>query len=85
MQVVYTYAGKGLGDAKLLRRLGRVRIPTLVLWGENDTAVTPAFGRAYADAFANARFQLIPGAAHIPVREAPEATFVAIDAFLAAT
>lgn len=83
MEVVYAYTGPSLRDPKLLRRLGRVQIPTLVLWGENDTAVTPDFGRAYAKAFANARFELIPDAAHMPVVEAPDATFAAIDAFLA--
>ncbi len=83
MEVVYAYAGRSLRDPKLLRRLGRVGIPTLVLWGENDSAVTPEFGQAYADAFAKARFEIIPGAAHMPVVEAPDATFAAIEAFLA--
>ena len=83
MEVVYAYAGRSLRDPKLLRRLGRVQTPTLVLWGQNDTAVTPEFGKAYADAFANARFEVIPAAAHMPVVEAPDATFAAIDAFLA--
>jgi pimeloyl-ACP methyl ester carboxylesterase len=83
MEVVYAYTGRSLRDPKLLRRLGRVQIPTLVLWGENDTAVTPDFGRVYADAFAKARFELIADAAHMPVVEAPDATIAAIDAFLA--
>lgn len=84
MHVVYGYAGRSLSDPKLLRRLRRVRTPTLVLWGENDTVYPPEYGRAYAEAFADGRFELIPDAGHIPVNEAPEATFAAIDAFLAA-
>ncbi|POX58153.1 alpha/beta hydrolase [Streptomyces sp. Ru62] len=82
MHLVYTYAGRSLSDPKLLRRLGRVRTPTLVLWGENDPVHTPEYGRAYAEAFADSRFEIVPGAQHMPVVEAPEATFAAIDSFL---
>ncbi|MCT9933793.1 alpha/beta hydrolase [Planotetraspora sp. A-T 1434] len=85
MHVVYAYAGQSLGDPKLLRRLRRVQTPILLLWGENDPLYPIEYGRAFAAAFGNARFELIPGAAHIPVHEAPEATFAAIDAFLAAS
>lgn len=85
MAALQAYAGPTMQDPELMNRLAAVRIPTLVLWGENDPVVGPDFGRAYAAAFANARFELIPGAGHIPTQEAPEATFTAIDAFLAAT
>jgi pimeloyl-ACP methyl ester carboxylesterase len=84
MRVVHAYAGQSLGDPKLLRRLRRVQTPTLMLWGENDTVYPTEYGRAYAEAFANAQFQIITDAGHIPVNEAPEVTFAAIDAFLAA-
>ncbi|MGP8296844.1 alpha/beta fold hydrolase [Streptomyces inhibens] len=70
-------------DPKLLRRLARVRVPTLVVWGQNDSVVSPDLGRAYAAAFANARFTLVPDAGHIPTCEAPDATLAAIGAFLA--
>jgi pimeloyl-ACP methyl ester carboxylesterase len=41
-----------------------------------------AYGAAYADAFGNARLQVIPEAGHLPQMERPEATFVLIDACL---
>ncbi|MEZ0075380.1 alpha/beta fold hydrolase [Planotetraspora sp. GP83] len=85
MHVVYAYAGQSLRDPKLLRRLRRVQTPTLVLWGENDPVYPPEYGKAFAEAFADARFEIIPGAGHIPVKEAPEATLAAIDAFLSAS
>jgi pimeloyl-ACP methyl ester carboxylesterase len=66
-------------DPKLLRRLARVRIPVLAIWGESDGFVTPAYGRAYADAFPNARFEVVPKAGHLPQLEQPEATFALID------
>ena len=69
-------------DASLLVRLGQVRIPVLVVWGEADRIVTPGYGAAYAAAFPNARFERIPQAGHLPHLEQPEATFAAIDEFL---
>lgn len=76
------YAGPSMTDPGLLPALTDVSVPTLLVWGEHDGVVSPAFGRAYADAFRHARFELIPGAGHIPTREAPDAVFAAIDASL---
>ncbi|MGX5182434.1 alpha/beta fold hydrolase [Streptomyces avermitilis] len=70
-------------DPTLRGRLARVLVPTLVLWGESDRIVTPAYGQAYTDAFADARFEVVPKAGHLPQLEQPEATFAAIDAYLA--
>ncbi|MCI3276459.1 alpha/beta fold hydrolase [Streptomyces cylindrosporus] len=67
-------------DPKLLRRLARVHQPALLVWGESDRIVTPAYGAAYADAFANGRLELVPKAGHLPHIEQPEATFALIDA-----
>ncbi|MFF3868192.1 alpha/beta fold hydrolase [Micromonospora sp. NPDC001898] len=63
--------------------IGDVLTPTPLVWGESDPVVSAGFGRAYADAVPNARFVLIPDAGHPPMREAPDETFVVIDAFLA--
>ncbi|MFI8457056.1 alpha/beta fold hydrolase [Kitasatospora sp. NPDC085464] len=72
-------------DPKLLRRLGHVQTPALLLWGESDRIVTPAYGAAYADAFGNGRLKVIPEAGHLPQIEQPEATFALIDAHLRRT
>ena len=72
-------------DPTLLPRLGRIQVPTLVLWGESDRVVTPAYGAAYADAFGNGRFEVIPEAGHLPQIEQPDATFALIDAHLRRT
>ena len=37
-----------LYDRKLQQRLPRVRTPTLLVWGENDTVLPPSHGEAYA-------------------------------------
>jgi pimeloyl-ACP methyl ester carboxylesterase len=69
-------------DPALLGRLDEVAVPTLVLWGESDRIVTPAYGRAFSAAIPGARFEVIREAGHLPQLEQPEATFRAIDGFL---
>jgi pimeloyl-ACP methyl ester carboxylesterase len=64
--------GLGSSDPKLRRRLKRVSIPVLVVWGESDRVILPEYGRAYAEAFPNARFELISEAGHLPQIEQPQ-------------
>lgn len=71
-----------LHTPKLLGRLARVDVPTLVLWGEDDRMVTPEYGRAYAAAIPGARFATIPAAGHYPYLEQPDAFVAALAAFL---
>lgn len=66
---------------KLRRRLHRVTVPVLVAWGEHDGIVTPDYGRAYAAAFPNGRFTLIPDAGHMPQLEQTGAVLAAIRDF----
>ena len=60
--------------------LAAAGLPTLVLYGEDDDAWSPATQSAMA-AVLNARCVVIPGAAHSPNVEAPEATAAALTAF----
>lgn len=81
-----TLAGEPyMHDPELLHRLARVRQPTLLLWGESDRIVTPAYGAAYAAAFGDGRLEVIPKAGHLPHLERPEAVFPLIDDYLART
>jgi pimeloyl-ACP methyl ester carboxylesterase len=75
--------GTNMSDPTLLDRLGAVTVPTLVVWGESDRIVTPAYGRAVAAAVPGAQFVEIPQAGHLPHLEAPDATWAAIAPFLA--
>jgi pimeloyl-ACP methyl ester carboxylesterase len=68
-------------DPGLRERLGAIAVPALVVWGESDGVVTPGYGRAFAEAIPDARFELIPAAGHLPQLENPFATFAALDAF----
>jgi 3-oxoadipate enol-lactonase len=63
--------------------LPRIDIPTLVLSGEEDVAVTPARSRRTAEAIRGARFQTVPRAGHSSSLENPEAVNDALRAFFA--
>jgi alpha/beta hydrolase fold len=69
-------------DPGLSARLGQVEIPVLVLWGDSDRIVTPAYGQALAAAFPQAQFAIIAEAGHLPQIEQPAATFGALDAYI---
>jgi len=69
----------------LKRRLHRIKVPTLVLWGEEDGVVAPSYGRAFADAIPAARFATIAGTAHLPHLEQPETTVAEIHEFISGT
>jgi pimeloyl-ACP methyl ester carboxylesterase len=68
-------------DPKLARRLRRAKVSALVIWGESDRIVDVEYGRAYARAFANGRFELVPKAGHMPQLEQPQRTLELIGAF----
>ncbi|MGA1838185.1 alpha/beta fold hydrolase [Herbiconiux sp. 11R-BC] len=76
-------AGRGMNDPGLLPRLAAIRVPTLVVWGASDGVVTPGYGRAIAGAVPGAQFVEIAEAGHLPHLERPDATWAAIDGFLA--
>ena len=59
-------------DPKLKGRLHRIRVPTLVLWGESDRIAAPDYGRAHAAAMPGARFETIARAGHFPHLEQPD-------------
>ena len=59
-------------NPQLPRWLGRISVPTLVVWGESDRIVTPDYGRAFARLIPGARFETIAGCGHHPEVERPE-------------
>lgn len=59
-------------NPKLRQRLHRIASPTLVVWGDADRIVSPAYGRALAQSIPGARFVEIPDSGHYPYREQVE-------------
>jgi pimeloyl-ACP methyl ester carboxylesterase len=62
--------------------LRSVRIPSLVLWGADDSVDSPSAGRRTAGLL-ESRFQEIPGAGHLSMLVAPAAVARAVDEFAA--
>ncbi len=71
-------------NPKLRQRLHRITIPTLLLWGASDKIASPAYGTTYASALRDARFELIPEAAHYVLHEQPQQACEKIIAFAGA-
>ncbi|MBM3526385.1 MAG: alpha/beta fold hydrolase, partial [Alphaproteobacteria bacterium] len=71
-----------LYNPRLAAWLGRIAVPTLVLWGESDGIAAPDYGRAYAACIPGARFETVAAAGHHPEREQPDALAARILDFL---
>lgn len=46
--------------------LHRVTLPTLILWGDEDKVLPPAYGPAYRDLIPGARLETLPDCGHLP-------------------
>jgi pimeloyl-ACP methyl ester carboxylesterase len=69
-------------NPKLKRRLHRIQVPTLLIWGENDGIVAPAYGKAYADLIPGATFKTVANAGHYPHLEQPQIFMRQLNDFL---
>jgi pimeloyl-ACP methyl ester carboxylesterase len=56
-------------DPKLAQRLRRIQCPTLLLWGDHDRLVPPAYGEAYRKLIPGAELKLIKDCGHLPMFE----------------
>jgi pimeloyl-ACP methyl ester carboxylesterase len=59
-------------NPRLPRRLHRVRVPTLIVWGKQDRFLPPAYAEEYARLIPGARVSLIEDCGHEPLIEKPE-------------
>ncbi|MGA7956554.1 MAG: alpha/beta fold hydrolase, partial [Xanthobacteraceae bacterium] len=72
-----------VADRGLDRRIHRIVAPTLILWGNADGIVAPAYAQEFARRISGAKVVLIDGAAHLPQLEQQERVVAAIGKFLA--
>jgi pimeloyl-ACP methyl ester carboxylesterase len=69
-------------DRGLAKRLPLIKAPTLVITGESDRLIQPAYGKAFADRIAGAKHATMAGAGHFPMVEQEDAFIEAVEAFL---
>jgi pimeloyl-ACP methyl ester carboxylesterase len=60
-------------DRGLKNRIHRIAAPTLLLWGEADRIIAPAYAEEFAKRIQGARVKLIAKAGHLPHLEQAEA------------
>jgi pimeloyl-ACP methyl ester carboxylesterase len=66
------------GPANAWRAARRLRMPTLVVWGDRDRLVDPALAPRLAGAVADGRLLLLEGVGHVAMMEAAEPTARAV-------
>jgi pimeloyl-ACP methyl ester carboxylesterase len=71
-----------LHNPKLMRRLHRVRVPTLFVWGEHDGIVSPDYGKAFSRKIPQAKFAIVGQAGHYPHLEQPTEFLTLVQDFL---
>jgi pimeloyl-ACP methyl ester carboxylesterase len=59
-------------DPALSGMLGKIRVPTLVVWGEDDAIIPADCGRQYADGIPHAELRMLPECGHFAHLDQPE-------------
>lgn len=68
-----------LGNTRLERRLGLITAPTLVLWGERDALLPPAYAEKFAAGInGSTRIETVAGAGHLAYLDQPDAVARAV-------
>ena len=70
-------------DKGLAKRLHRIEIPTLVVWGRQDRLVPVAYAEEFGRRIAGSRVEVLDECGHIPQLEQPEKTYELVSSFLA--
>ena len=66
-------------DASLI---SGIRVPTLILWGEEDEYFPVGNAHRFAADIANSRVQVYPDVGHLPMEEVPEISVAHLIAFI---
>ena len=81
---VFRAACDALATLDLRPELSKVKVPVLVMVGEQDEATPPPMSRELAAGLPDARLKIIPGCAHVPQLQAPKIFLEMIGDFLPA-
>ncbi len=60
-------------------------IPTLLVWGERDSMIPVAHGRAAHELMPHSRLEVFPGAGHFPFNDDPDRFVAVVDDFIRGT
>ena len=69
-------------DKGLAKRAHRITMPTLLIWGDSDGIVPPAYGNAFQELLPNAKLKVIKNCGHLPQIEQAEEFLSLVSSFL---
>tara|TARA_R110000868_G_scaffold162252_2_gene393327 strand:- start:3306 stop:4358 length:1053 start_codon:yes stop_codon:yes gene_type:complete len=69
-------------DTSVADKLGEIRVPTLILWGDKDGLIPVANAYEFEKRIQGAKAVVYPNVGHIPMEEVAEASAADVDAFL---
>ena len=69
-------------DKGLKKRIHRLQLPTLLLWGESDKLIPPVYGEAFQRAIPGSRLVHFASSGHMIMLEEPDAFVDAVSDFL---
>ena len=72
-----------IADHGLDRRLHRIDVPTLIVWGREDALVPVAYAAEFGDRIVGSRVEVIDDCGHAIQADQPARTWAAVSAFLA--
>jgi pimeloyl-ACP methyl ester carboxylesterase len=72
-----------IADHGLGRRLHRIDVPTLIVWGRADALVPVAYAAEFGNRIAGSRIEVIDDCGHAVQADQPARTWAAVSAFLA--
>lgn len=78
--VVQRFKQSKMGDGH--EQIARLTLPTLIIWGDRDSLITPVNAQRFADDIAGSEVTIFEGLGHVPHEEDPAATVARVKAFL---
>ncbi|MCE9671607.1 alpha/beta hydrolase [Myxococcus stipitatus] len=69
-------------DDDMEQRLGEIQVPTLILWGSDDTWILPKYAEKFHSAIPDTRLVIFDGLGHVLMEEDPAKTVAVVQEFL---
>jgi len=70
-------------DPHLHKWLHRIDVPTLIVWGDGDKVIPPAYGPAFKSLIPGSRLEVIANCGHLPHLEQPDRFVALLTGFIA--
>ena len=72
-------------DKGLAKRAHRITMPTLLIWGDSDGIVPPAYGNAFQELLPDASLKIMKNCGHLPQLECSDEFLSLVSSFLPAS